>query len=159
MFGIGGVIKAIVALLIVGILAGGIWHITNLKANLAIAEENEKKLRQGIEDQQALLEQMKADIEQIQIVNKALQEQNEKQRKDVESLASKFDKRDFGALSAAKPAMAEKLVNRGTVNALRCLELATGAELTDAEKSAKSPTEANRECPSLINSNYTAPAN
>jgi hypothetical protein len=60
-------------------------------------------------------------------------------------------------LAAEKPAVVEKLVNRGTKNALRCMELAAGAPLTEAEKAAKTPMEANRECPSLINSDYTAP--
>ena len=53
--------------------------------------------------------------------------------------------------------MVEKLVNRGTRNALRCMELAAGAPLTEAEKAAKTPMEANRECPSLIDSDYTTP--
>jgi hypothetical protein len=157
MFGIGGAIKAIVALIIVAVIAGGIWYVTGLRADLAVSEANSAKLQEGIQQQQALMEQMREDIATIQKTNAELSAQNERQKKDVESLSKKFDKRDFGALAAEKPEVIEKLVNRGTSNVLRCLELASGAPLNDKEKSAKTPTEANRECPSLIDSDYTAP--
>lgn len=158
MFGIGGAIKAIVALIIVAVIAGGIWYVTGLRADLAVSEANSAKLQEGIQQQQALMEQMREDIATIQKTNAELSAQNERQKKDVESLSRKFDKRDIGALAAEKPEVIEKLVNRGSANALRCLELASGAPLNDKEKSAKTPTEANRECPSLIDSDYTAPA-
>lgn len=159
MFPIGTVIKAIVALVIVLVIAGGLWYVTGLRADLAVSEANSAKLQDGIKLQNELLESMKKDIASIQQANKELQEQNEKQKKDVDALTKKFDKRDFGGFAAKNPQVVEKLVNRGTVNAMRCLEIASGSPLTEAEKNAKSPTEANRECPSLINPNYTAPAN
>jgi predicted nuclease with TOPRIM domain len=139
-------------------IAGGLWYISMMQANLAIAKENEKKLQDGITEQSMLLDAMKKDITQIQETNKLLQEQNEKQKKDVENLSKKFDGKDFGALAAEKPALVERLVNRGTVNAMRCLEIASGSPLNEKEKNAKSPTEANRECPNLIDSDYAAPA-
>ena len=157
MFGIGGAIKAIAALVIVVVIAGGVWYVTGLRADLAVSEANSAKLQEGIQQQQALMEQMREDIATIQKTNAELSAQNERQKKDVESLSRKFDKRDIGALAAEKPEVIEKLVNRGSVNALRCLELASGAPLNDKEKSAKTPTEANRECPGLIDSDYTAP--
>jgi hypothetical protein len=157
MFGIGGAIKAIAALIIVVVIAGGVWYVTGLRADLAVSEANSAKLQEGIQQQQALMEQMREDIATIQKTNAELSAQNERQKKDVESLSRKFDKRDIGALAAEKPEVIEKLVNRGSVNALRCLELASGAPLNDKEKSAKTPTEANRECPGLIDSDYTAP--
>jgi hypothetical protein len=159
MFGIGSAIKAIATLLIViGIGASG-WYLINLKADLAISEANNAKLIEATAAQNSLIEGMKADISQIQETNKQLAEANEKQRRDVEALSTKFSKRDFGSLAAEKPAVVEKLVNRGTVNAMRCLELASGAPLNEREKNAKTPTEANRECPNLIDSDYTAPVN
>jgi len=157
MFGVGGIIKAVLYLVIVLVIAGGFWYVTNLKADLAISEANNQKLQDAVQTQNELLESMKKDIEQIQETNKQLAEQNEKQKQDVATLSSKFSKRDFGALAAEKPAVVEKLVNRGTANVMRCLELASGAPLNEKEKNAKSPTEANRECPALIDSDYSAP--
>ena len=157
MFPIGTIIKLILYLVIVLVIAGGLWYVTNLKADLAISEANNQKLVDATKAQNELIEQMQKDIAQIQETNKQLAEQNEKQKQDVATLSSKFSKRDFGALAAEKPAVVEKLVNRGTANVMRCLELASGAPLNEKEKNAKTPTEANRECPALIDSDYTAP--
>jgi hypothetical protein len=109
-------------------------------------------------EQNLLIEQMKRDVTAIQQANADLQSQAERHRRDVEALSSKFSKRDFGALAAERPEAVERSVNRGTKNALRCLELAAGAPLTDEEKKAKTPMEANRECPNLIDRNYSAPS-
>jgi cell division protein FtsB len=157
MIGIGGAIKAIVYLAIVVVIAGGLWYVMNIKADLATSEANNQKLQDAVNVQKDLIESMQRDIVQIQETNKQLAEQNEKQKQDVATLSSKFSKRDFGALAAEKPAVVEKLVNRGTANVMRCLELASGAPLNEKEKAAKTPTEANRECPSLIDNDYKAP--
>lgn len=146
-----GAIKIAFVAIIALIVVGGLYHISNLKANLAIAEANTAKLEEGIQAQNNLINQMKADIENIQKMNKQLAEENEKQKKDTDALAKKFDQRDFGAFVAAQPVKALAIINRGTANALRCIELASGAPLNEKEKTAKTPTEANRECPSLIN--------
>jgi ABC-type bacteriocin/lantibiotic exporter with double-glycine peptidase domain len=150
------IIRLVIIFAIVGLVAGGIWYVTNLKADLATSEANNRQLVEATREQNMLIEQMKVDVSSIQKANADLQAQNEKQRRDVETLNSKFSKRDFGALAAEKPEVVERLVNRGTKNALRCAELASGAPLTEEEKAAKTPMEANRECPSLIDSDYTA---
>jgi len=152
------IIRLVVILAIVLVLAGGAWYVTNLKADLAISEANNQQLVEATREQNLLIEQMKQDVAAIQQANADLQAQTEKQRQDVATLSTKFSKRDFGALAAEKPEVVERLVNRGSRNALRCMELAAGAPLNEQEKAAKTPMEANRECPSLIDSDYTAPA-
>jgi uncharacterized protein HemX len=160
MFGIGGIIKAIVALIIVVTIAGGVYYITGLRADLAVSEMNNKKLEEGIQAQQALMEQMKADIAQIQTINQDLAKEADRQRQEVAQLQNRFsvnskgEARDFGALAAEKPEVVEKAVNRGTARALRCLELASGAPHTPEELKATTSSEINRECPTLANPNY-----
>jgi hypothetical protein len=153
MFGIGSVIKAVAALAIVGIVAGGLWYVTNLKADLAVSQQNEQLLVDSMKEQTALLESMKKDIAAIQKANDELRKENEQQRKDVNALASKFLKRDFGEFALQSPQKAQQLIDRGVKNALRCLEIASGDPLTQEELDAKTPIEANRECPALIISN------
>jgi predicted nuclease with TOPRIM domain len=152
-------VKLIVILIIIAILGAGGWYVMNLKADLAISEMNNQKLQDGIKQQQDLIDSIQKDVADIQQKNAQLQQENEKQRKDVNSLSNKFAKRDIGQRALENPELVEKLINRGTENALRCIELASGAELNEKEKSAKTPMEANRECPSLVDRNYTAPAN
>jgi len=160
MFGIGGAIKAVVALIIVLIVSIGIYSLINLKADLAIAQENSRKLEEGVKLQQEAMAQMKKDQEKIKELNNELNTTIKLQNKDMENLKDRFttnaagEKRDFGKTAAQKPASLERAVNRGTINALRCLEIASGAELTEAEKNATKPSEINRECPSLANPNY-----
>ena len=152
-------IRMVLILVIIGVVVGGLWYITNLKADLAVSELNNQKLEEATKSQNELIEKMQADIAQIQQINSDLQEQNAKQKKDVDALAKKFDKRDFGSFVATNPEKSQELINRGTTNVLRCLELASGAPLNEKEKSAKTPTEANRECPNLIDSDFSAPTN
>jgi len=160
MFGIGGAIKAIVALVIVLIVAVGGYFLINLKADLAIAQENSRKLEEGVRQQNEAMAQMKADQQKIKELNNELNTTIKLQNKDMENLKDRFstnaagEKRDFGKTAAAKPTSLERAVNRGTVNALRCLEIASGAPLTEAEKNATKPSEINRECPSIANPNY-----
>ena len=154
MFPIGTIIKLILYLAIICIIAGGAWYVTGLRADLAVSEANKQKLQDSIIEQQHLIEQMQKDITVIQETNKQLVEQNQKQRQDVDALAKKFDKRDFGVFAIDNPEKAESLVNRGTKDVLRCLELASGAPLNETEKNAKSPVEANRQCPSLVDPSY-----
>ena len=102
MFGIGASIKAITALLIVAIVAAGGWYVMNLKADLAISEENSKRLQEGVREQQALMKQMTEDIAKIQDINRDLAEQTTKHRAEVDALSLKFSQdakgqpRDFG---------------------------------------------------------------
>lgn len=160
MFGVGAAIKAIVALIIVLIVAAGGYFLINLKADLAIAQENARKLEDGIKQQNETMAQMKADQQKIKELNNELNTTIKLQNKDMENLKDRFstnaagEKRDFGKAAAAKPTSLERAVNRGTISALRCLEIASGAPLTEAEKNATKPSEINRECPSLANPNY-----
>ena len=163
MFGIGASIKAIVTLIIVAIMAAGGWYLINLKADLAISEENSKRLQEGVREQQALMKQMTEDIAKIQDINRELAEQTTKHRAEVDALSRKFSQdakgqpRDFGQFAKEKPELVERLVNRGTRNAMRCLEIASGAPRTQEELAAKSATEINKECPTIANPNYKAP--
>jgi predicted nuclease with TOPRIM domain len=153
-FNIGSIIKTVAILITVVIVAGGLWYISNLKANLAVSEMNNQTLQNSIQEQHALIEKMQKDIKDIQKINSEINKFNEELKKDTENLVRKFNSRDIGVLAAEKPSVVEKLINRGTENAMRCLELASGAPLTEQEKK-KTPSEANRECPNLINPAYT----
>ena len=160
MFGIGASIKAIAALVIVVVVVGGIYYVTGLRADLAVSEINNKKLQDGISAQQSLMDQMRADIQQIQGINQDLRKETERQQAEFKALSNRFSQnargevRDFGALAAERPDAIQRAVNRGTVNAMRCLEIASGSPLTDKELAAKTTTEINRECPSIANPNY-----
>ena len=155
-------IKAIAALIITFVLVAGFWYVSGLRAELAISEENTKKMIEAVQQQQEVIEQIKQDQTRINKINKDLNATIKLQNADLDSLKERLTtnkdgtKRDFGAIAIKKPDSIQKAVNRGTVNALRCLEIASGSPLTEAEKNAKLPSEINKECPSLANPNYSA---
>jgi hypothetical protein len=160
LFGGGAAIKVIATLAIVAIVAGGLWYVTGLRADLAVSELNNQKLKDGIQEQQRLIEQMQRDVAQIQSINVRLAEESERQRQEMRELVDRFnvnargEARDFGAIAAARPGVVERLINRGSASAMRCLELASGAPHTEAELNAKTTSEINRECPTLANPNF-----
>lgn len=160
MVGVGPMIKAVALLLVVLVIAAGLWYVTGLRADLAISQQNSSRLQEGIAAQQVLLAQMAVDIAQIQTINQSLKTENDRQQAEVRALSNRFGQnargevRDFGALAAERPDAVQRAVNRGTANAMRCLELASGASHSDAEIAAKTTSEINRECPTLANPNY-----
>jgi uncharacterized protein HemX len=153
-------IRMIVVLIIVAICAAGLWYVTGLRADLAISEQNSKKLTDAVEQQEAAMAQMRQEQQQIRDANNQLNTTIQLQNKDLTNLQDRFtqnaagEKRDFAKAAAAKPEALERAVNRGTQNALRCLEIASGSPLTDSEKAASKPSEINRECPAIANPNY-----
>jgi len=158
--GIGALIKPIAYLLIALLFIGSLWHVTNLKADLAVAQANEESLKKSIEMQNELMQMLKKDVAQIQEANSQLATLVERQREETKALSDKFnvnakgEARDFGAIAAEKPRIIERLINRGSASAMRCLEIASGAPLTEAELNANTSSEINRECPSIANPNY-----
>lgn len=164
MFGaVNALIRLLIVILVLGGAGYGFYYISNLQASLAISEINNQTLEKAIEEQKAAIANMKAEFEQINALNKKLNDTIKAQEADKQALTDRFNKtidgmkRDFGKAAAEKPKSLERAVNRGTLNALRCLEIASGAPLTEAEKNAKQPSEINRECPSLANPNYKPP--
>ena len=77
-------------------------------------------------------------------------------KKDRDDLDKRFNKknRDFGKLSIEKTEVMERIINKGGEAAKRCIEIASGAELTEQEINATKKSEINRECPSIANPNY-----
>lgn len=157
-----GLIKVaiIAAVLLVGMYA--LNSLMDLKADLAVSAENAKKLEKGIEDQKATIKQLQDDQKKILEINAGLNTQVQLQNKDLSNLQDKFKQdskgntRNFGDVAAKNPAKIEQAVNRGTANATRCLEIASGSPLTDKELKATQRSEINPECPSIANPNYVA---
>ena len=48
----------------------------------------------------------------------------------------------------------ERITNGASALATRCIEIASGSPLTEAEKNATKKSEINPECPSIANPNY-----
>ena len=146
-----------VAILITGIGAAGMY-VMKLRSDNAILKVNQIKLESAVADQKQLIENQKKDFEEILKSNQEMNKLIGALKKDLDDLDKRFNKknRDFGKLAIEKTKVIERIMNKGSVNAQRCIEIASGAELTEKEKNATKKSEINPECPSIANPSYIA---
>ena len=156
-----GTFKLVMVGILVSSLAGAGLYVMKLRSDNAILKANQIKLEEAVSSQQEIIEQQKQDFESIMNANKKLQETKEILSQELANLDDKFNKtnasgkkRDIGDLALNRPSSVEKVINRASDNALRCVEIAMGAPLTEKEINAVKPSEINSECPSLANPNY-----
>ena len=157
---IGKNLKLLVASAAVMAVVSAFWYITGLRADLQQEQANNIALQQGIAEQQRVIDQMRRDFEQIQSINASLRAEVARQEAEKQALIERFNtsssgsSRDFGELAAQRPASIQRIINNATANAMRCLELASGAPNTEQELAATARSEINTECPTLANPNY-----
>ena len=149
--------------ILVSSLAGAGLYVMKLRSDNAILKANQIKLEEAVASQQELIEQQKADFETIMAANKKLQVTRDILQNELQNLDDKFNKtnasgkkRDIGDLAVNRPESVERVINRASDNALRCVEIAMGSPLTEKEINAIKPSEINSECPSLANPNYVS---
>ena len=149
-------IRMVFTLIVILGIAGAGMYVFKLRADNATLKANQLQLEQGIQEQKKLLEQQEKDFNAIMESNKKLNVMIQTFKKDLDELDKRFNKnkRDIGKLAIEKTKAIERIVNKGGDNAARCLELASGAEHTEAELKATKRSEINPECPALANPNY-----
>ena len=155
--------KLVMVGILISSLAGAGLYVMKLRSDNAILKANQIKLEEAVSSQQKVIEQQKADFETIMAANKKLQETRDILQRELQNLDDKFNKtnasgkkRDIGDLAVNRPESVERVINRASDNALRCVEIAMGSPLTEKEINAVKPSEINSECPSLANPNYVS---
>ena len=153
----GSVRLIIMAIVFIGI-SGAFAYVMKLRSDNAILEANQIKLELSIESQKKVIAKQKEDFSKILEANKKMNTLVNNLQKDIDALDKRFNKgaRDFGKLAENKPKLVEKLINRGSDRAGRCIEIAGGSPLTEKELLATKKSEINTECPSIANPNYIA---
>ena len=156
-----GSIKIAMVLIMLAGAGGGFVYVKNLKADLATSEANNLKLEQSVESQKAVIEQQANDFKAILVANQELEKTNKTLAAEFAALDKRFNKingrgevRDLGDLAVKRSDSVERVVNNATKKAMRCVEIAMGAELTEKEKTATKKSEINSECPSIANPSY-----
>ena len=151
-----GQLRMIFTLIIIMGIAGAGMYVFKLRADNATLKANQLQLETAITEQNKVLEQQKADFEAILESNKKLNVLIQTFKKDLEDLDKRFTKknRDVGKLAIDRTEAVERIINKGSAEATRCIELASGAERTEAELKATKKSEINTMCPSLANPNF-----
>ena len=151
----GSVRVIIMAVVFIGISGVGVY-VMKLRSDNAILQANQIQLELSIESQKQVIQKQKEDFGKILEANKKMNKLVSNLQKDIDALDKRFNKgaRDFGKLAKEKPKLIEKIVNRGSERATRCVEIAGGSPLTEKELLATKKSEINTECPSIANPNY-----
>lgn len=151
-----GQIKMVITIIMIMGIAGAGMYVMKLRADNATLKANQIELERGIEEQNKVLEQQKADFDAIMESNKKLNVLIQTFKQDLDELDKRFNKkkRDIGKLAIERTEAIERIINKGSENAKRCVELASGAEHTEEELKATRKSQINPECPSLANPNY-----
>jgi chromosome segregation ATPase len=151
-----GSIRLIFTVLIISGIAGAGMYVMKLRADNATLKANQIQLETAITEQNKVLAQQKEDFTAILESNKKLNVLINTFKKDLADLDKRFTKknRDIGKLAIERTEAIERIINKGGKNAARCIELASGAEHTEAELKATLKSEINPECPALANPSY-----
>ena len=151
----GSIRLVMVGLLITGIAGAGVY-VMKLRSDNAILKANQVKLEEAVSSQKELIAKQQEDFKEILAANQKMNELVSNLKKDLDDLDNRFNKdgRDFGKIALEKTDAINRIINKGSDNASRCIEIASGAELTEEERNATKKSEINRECPGIANPNY-----
>ena len=138
-------IKLILMVIMLAGAGGGYLYVKKLQKDNLTLKINQSKLETAIEDNNAVIEQQTVDLKKIRSTLSELDEVNKKLQSDKDNLSNRLNKHDIGNLAENKPGLVEKIINKASDSAVRCMEIASGSPLTEEELNG-SP---NRECPSF----------
>jgi len=140
--------------LMAGMGAAGAWYYNDTQERLAILQENNAKLETAVQTNEAALEAQRASFAAMQKENARLQSEFAAISDRNRALENRLSRHDIGAAGVARPDSLERVLNGATENAQRCIEILSGAPLTEAETSATKPSEINPECWRDANPNF-----
>ena len=124
---------------------GGYLYVNKLQKDNAVLKTNQIKLETAVQESNQVIEQQTKDLKQIRSTLKKVEELNNKLQKDRDALNNRLGKHDIGNLAENKPGLVEKIINKASDSAARCMEIASGSPLTEEELNGTP----NRECPSF----------
>ena len=142
---------ALIFILLAG-AGGGYLYVNKLQKDNAILKTNAIKLESAVDNQKAVIEQQTQDLKKIRSTLKEIEEVNAKLQEDRDALNKRLGKHDIGNLAENKPGLVEKIINKASDSAARCVEIASGSPLTEEELNGTP----NRECPSFWPDSNTA---
>ena len=145
-------IRLALILIILASAGGGYWYVQKLQKDNAILKANQVKLETAVAESNQVIEQQSKDLKKIRSTLEEVEELNDKLQADKESLNKRLGKHDIGNLAENKPGLVEKIINKASDSAARCVEIASGSPLTEEELNGTP----NRECPSFWPDSNTA---
>ena len=145
-------------LIIAGVLGAvgfGLWkYYTYTQETIRVYAENAARAEMAQAETQAALEQTIKDLEKVQEKYNQVSADFNSAKKRVDGLQDKLKEHDLPFLAEQKPGLVEKILDKGSKDMLRCLEIISGDPLTEEELNVTTKSKANTQCPDLANPNY-----
>lgn len=155
MFILGKLKMYLLLALVVGGVGFGLWKYYEYTQNqIRIYAENAAKAEMAQAETEAALQQTLKDLEQVQIQFEKVSKEFETAEKRVDSLEKKFADNDINYLANARPGLVEKIIDKASLDVLRCFEIESGSPLTEEEINVTEKSKANSICPDIANPNY-----
>lgn len=115
------------------------WYYQDTQKALQAYAQNQATLETSLQLQRQATESLQRDIVVMQSTITELNDAFAQSRQRVNELENKFntsangDARDLGAIAEQKPALIQRVINNGTKEAGRCIELLSGATPTEED--------------------------
>ena len=133
---------------------GAYWYYNDTQERMAILVANEAKATFAAKEAEAAKVVLQESYKKIAAENEKLNVKFQEAENRSKRLQNKLSRHDLGVLGIAKDTYTEKVINKGSANALRCAEIISGSELLESETSATKPSEINPECYEIANPNF-----
>jgi len=147
-------IKIGAVLVLVAALWGAKAYFDWSQNEIKVLQGNVIKLEFAVQTNEAAVKSLQIGIKKSHDAHNAVTRKFAKARQENTRLKDLLGKHDLGFLASKKPGLIQRRVNKGTANANRCLEIASGSPLTESERNATKPSTINSSCPELANPRY-----
>ena len=155
MFIFGILRKYLIIAGVLGAVGFGLWkYYTYTQETIRVYAENAARAEMAQAETQAALEQTIKDLEKVQEKYNQVSADFNSAKKRVDGLQDKLKEHDLPFLAEQKPGLVEKILDKGSKDMLRCLEIISGNPLTEEELNVTTKSKANTQCPDLANPNY-----
>lgn len=155
MFIFGILRKYLIIAGVLGAVGFGLWkYYTYTQETIRVYAENAARAEMAQAETQAALEQTIKDLEKVQEKYNQVSADFNSAKKRVDGLQDKLKEHDLPFLAEQKPGLVEKILDKGSKDMLRCLEIISGSPLTEEELNVTTKSKANTQCPDLANPNY-----
>jgi hypothetical protein len=157
MLGKISIVKVMISLLsigaVIGTLTGGYLHYKSVVNARDIALQNAADLQSAVDTNEQTITSLQEDIDQSREIRTQVELELAQAQARTRRLERILQEHDLGLLAEGRPGMVENIINQGTQDANRCLEILSGSPLTQQELDARLPSEVNSSCPELANPN------
>ena len=155
MFIFGILKKYLIIAGVLGAVGFGLWkYYTYTQETIRVYAENAARAEMAQAETQAALEQTIKDLEKVQEKYNQVSADFNSAKKRVDGLQDKLKEHDLPFLAEQKPGLVEKILDKGSKDMLRCLEIISGDPLTEEELNVTKKSKANTQCPDIANPNY-----